>query len=180
MAISEDMNLTPAEWTHERLPEMLWAALIVTALGIEDACRYFRLLLQFVAEHPRTEDLKDLTLSGIAGMEESLRSEFLQHMVGYPEVREALCDLLRYENLPARAEWEIYLEPPGQDLHLLMSAVGSTLWHQSDEATCCRWVRVMGWIVTGSIRFTEQTKETAERIMAYPEGDLQKTQPSVM
>ena len=178
MAMSQDANWAPSFWIHERLPEMLWAALVFTACDQDEAFEYFNSLFAFLVDHAEKDKMGHLTLSGIAGLEEPVQSELLHHMLEYEGAQESLRELLRYDSLPMRSTWAEHLAPP-QDIELLRTAVGNILWHQSEMATACRWVRVMGLIVIGNIQFAPQTKETAELIVNYPNGDLTKARPSI-
>ncbi len=177
MAVADKLPFESTSWLHERLPEMLWPALIFTQCT-EAAFVYFHSLFKFIADHPQKDKMGDLTLTGIAGIEEPLRTELLQQILSIPGAREALRELLRYKSLPMHGIWESHLQPP-QDLEMLMEAVQSVSWHQSESATACRWVRVMGLIAAGRMKFSERTRETAESIVAYPNGDLRKVRPSI-
>src|SRR5205823_10255015 len=61
-------------WMNDRLPEMIWAALLISALGREAALKELREFLRFVWENPDRESLHDCTLTGFANLEDSLRS----------------------------------------------------------------------------------------------------------
>ena len=177
MAMTDRLNFESSSWLHERLPEMLWAALLFTAY--EDAAfAYFNTLFQFIHEHPQKAKLSELTLSGIAETPEPLRTELIQHILCFDEASKALRQLVSYQSLPMREKWAAHLDPP-ENIELLLDAVQRVTWHQSECATACRWVRVMGLIVAGRMRFSHQTSETAERIVRYPDGDLRKARPSI-
>jgi hypothetical protein len=57
-----------------------------------------------------------------------------------------------------------------------MRAVARTLWHQSDEATDCRWARVICDLASGRFHAPE---EFTSKILAYPEGDLRMVRPMI-
>ncbi len=177
MAIADKVPVESSSWLHERMPEMLWAALIFTKCK-DAAFSYFQHLFKFIADHPQKDQLGELTLSGIAEIAEPLRTEFLQYTLRSNAQREALRELLRYESLPIREQWDLYLDPP-QDLQLLLTAVQSVSWHQSESSTACRWVRVMGLIAAGRMCFNHETSETAKLIVTYPDGDLHQARPSI-
>ena len=177
MAMADRVSVESGSWLHERMPEMLWAALIFTKCK-DAAFSYFKHLFQFIADHPQRDQLGELTLSGFAEIAEPLRTEFFEYILRSDAPREALRELLRYESLPIREQWEIYLDPP-QDLELLLTAVQSVSWHQSESSTACRWVRVMGLIAAGRMYFNHRTSETAKLIVNYPDGDLHQARPSI-
>ena len=177
MAMADKLPFESSSWLHERLPEMLWAALLFTAYE-EEAFVYFNSLFRFIAKHPQKAELGELTLSGIAETPEPLRTDLVQHVLRFDESCNALNQLIKYDSLPMREKWEAYLDPP-QNIELLLDAVQRVTWHQSEGATACRWVRLMGLIVAGRMRFTHKTSETAELIATYPDGDLRKARPSI-
>src|ERR1035438_2321057 len=93
------LKMKPASWMNERLPEMLWAALIRVAVPRDRALALFRRFLKFVAEHPEKDKLSDLTLTGFSRLEQSLREEIIKYLVAPPEVAQALATLLWFAGL---------------------------------------------------------------------------------
>jgi len=58
-----------------------------------------------------------------------------------------------------------------------MSATGAHLWHQSQEETDCRWLRIIRFLLTGKLQVP---KDTVEEWCRYPnEGDQRKVRPSI-
>ena len=51
-----------------------------------------------------------------------------------------------------------------------MEAVGSALWHQSQEATDCRWLRLMAVILAGKLQFASHLKKLVDMFSKYPDG----------
>ena len=162
-------------WTNERLPEMIWAGLITTALGRESALHCFREIVQFVHDHEQKEELHDLSISGIAKLDQPLRDELLDFITGLPTVGTELATLLWFENLPARTSWQRSLPHIEPDIRLLMVTTGEMLYHQSPTATDCRWVRVMGLLAAGKLSFAPDLKHIAEELINYP-ADYDKAQ----
>ena len=93
------------------------------------ALEQFRRILNFVGKHPRKSDLHDLTHTGIAKLDESLRSELVGLLAAPPPVNLVMQSLLLFDALPAHEVWKEKLI----GVELLMDAVGSTLWHQSQK-----------------------------------------------
>lgn len=165
-------------WMNDRLPEMLWSTLIIAACDRDHALSLFRRIINFIGKHERREDLFDLTHSGIAKLEPGLRKELIQFIVAPPEASLALAPLRLFGDLPAQEDWNGLLPSIEPDVELLMVAVGNTLWHQSQEATDCRWVRLMGQIAGGRIRFPSDYP--LEELLRYPnEGDQRSVRPSI-
>jgi hypothetical protein len=140
------LNKNLVSWTNDRLPDMVWAALLIAGLGREDALRELREFLRFIFHHPQKESLFDVTLSGFAQLATAIKDEVISFICRHETARRALAPLLLFDSLPARDVWEAKLashEPQGGRL---LEAVRLTLFHQSQEATDCRWVRLMGGI----------------------------------
>jgi len=131
-------------WMNDRLPEMLWSALITASCERARALEHFRRIINFVARHESRYELNDLTHSGIAKLKPTLQNELIHFIVQPPEVANALATLRLFSTLPGAEVWNSALPSIDPDVELLMTAVGNTLWHQSQEATDCRWVRLMG------------------------------------
>src|ERR1700722_2964042 len=62
-------GITLQSWVNDRLPEMLWAALLITALGRERALEKFRKIANFSAQARFKKRVEDPTLSALAGLE---------------------------------------------------------------------------------------------------------------
>ena len=140
-----------SSWINDRLPEMIWAALIRVATGRDYALGQFRRILNFISEHKRVDILSDITLTGFSKMEEQIRNEILSFIIEPPDAAHALATLRLFESLPARETWDRLLPAVAPNVELLMDAVGATLWHQSQEATDCRWIKLMAQVLTGKL-----------------------------
>jgi hypothetical protein len=133
-------------WMNDRLPEMIWAALLISALGRKVALKELRDFLRFVWENPDRESLHDCTLTGFANLEDSLRSAVIAYLCRSDLAKQALAPLLLFETLPARRTWQekLQVETPDSSASMVLAeALRPILFHQSQEATDCRWVRVM-------------------------------------
>lgn len=166
-----------SSWMNDRMPEMLWAVLIRSAVDQDYALGMFRRLLNFIAEHDAKDSLSDITMSGLAKADETVLREVIALMIEPPEAAHALSCLRLFQALPARNVWDNLLPDIPPDVDLLMKAVGSTLWHQSQEATDCRWLRMMAHVVTGRMHMP---REILEEWLGYPNvGDQRKVRPSI-
>ncbi len=175
--ISGTGKIAFSSWMNERFPEMIWAALIREALGQDHALRLFRRFLNFVGDHKNREQLSDITLTSISKLENPFREEVISFIVEPPEAAKPLATLRLFKSLPAYQTWDKLLPNIEPNIELLMSTTGSNLWHQSQEATDCRWLRVMAQVMTGKFHIP---KETAEKWFGYPnEGDQRSVRPSI-
>lgn len=170
-------KVTFSSWSNERLPEMIWAAVIRVVDDQDYAISEFRRVLSFIGGHAEKERLSDISISGIAKLPERLREEFVGFILRSERTASALVVLSLFETLPARETWIKFLPEKAPDVSLLMDAVGFNLPHQSQEATDCRWLRLMAQVVSGKFHVP---REMAEEWFGYPyEGDLQKIRPSI-
>lgn len=166
-AMGEKLQFT--SWMNDRLPEMLWAALIFASMDRRQAFGEFGRIFNFVAEHERKSVLKCLTLSNFADLDVELRKEVIEVITANPTTARALATLLMFEGLPAKSEWEARLPSYDASLPLLMTAVGETLFHQSPGATDCRWVLVMGVAAAGQMSISLSLSDYVERMTTYPD-----------
>ena len=168
---------TTTSWMNDRLPEMLWAALIVAAVSRSCALGQFRRILEFIGKHQEREMFYDLTHSGISKLEKPLRTELIRRIVEPPETSHALRALRHCKALPGWDDWHNELPPGEPSGVLLMDAVGRTLWHQSQESTDCRWMRVMAQVITGRLKILP---DMAEMFFQYPDKvDQRSAEPTI-
>lgn len=170
-------KMTFSSWSNERLPEMLWAAIIRVIDDQDFAISEFRRVISFVAEHELKEQLSELTITAISNLDEPLREEFIQYLLSNPVTASALSVLKLFEQLPAKESWLRYLPDIEPDVDILMIAIGMCLPHQSQEATDCRWLKVMLQVVSGKFH---APREMVEQWINYPyEGDMKSIRPSI-
>lgn len=170
-------KITFSSWSNERLPEMLWAAIIRVIDDQDFAISEFRRVISFVAEHELKEQLSELTITAISNLDEPLREEFIQYLLSNPVTASALSVLKLFEQLPAKESWLRYLPDIEPDVDILMIAIGMCLPHQSQEATDCRWLKVMLQVVSGKFH---APREMVEQWINYPyEGDMKSIRPSI-
>jgi len=91
--------MTPSSWIDERLPEMLWAVLVIGNIERETALNFFRHIADYVSKN---QDCYDVTLTGISKFAEDKRKEFIRTATNWSdEVKTALRPLLLFPDLPA-------------------------------------------------------------------------------
>ena len=162
-------KLQTASWMNDRLPEMLWAALILASTERNKAFDEFERILNFVAGHERKTELNNLSISGIAALEGELRQEVIRFITDNRETAQALSTLTMFESLPSKDDWEANLSGFQPSMALLKSAVGSTLYHQSPASTDCRWLWTMGVAAAGQIRINQGLGAFADTLSNYPD-----------
>lgn len=172
-------------WRDERLPEMLWAALLVTHLPRSEALGVFRELADCIhrlSKAHESDQPYSVTLSSLAKLKPEVLQEILGIIASDNELKQILRPLLLFRELPARDYWQGVLEqtPSAEDWRNLMLAVAKTLDHQSQESTDCRWVRVICIMAAGKLAFPKQLEELAKEFAYYPDyGDMRKVRPSI-
>lgn len=170
-------KVTFSSWSDERLPEMIWAAIIRVIDDQDYAIEEFRRILSFIGEHREKDQLSDISLTGISKFPEALREQFIGFILENKTTASALVVLSLFDNLPARETWVNLLPKEEPDISILMGAVGFNLPHQSQEATDCRWLKLMAQVISGKFHVP---REMAEEWFGYPyEGDLRKIRPSI-
>src|SRR5688572_7697837 len=98
------LNMMISSWINDRLPEMLWAILIVEGFEREEALSIFRKTLKFIEGKT---DLTGITHSDIAKYPIEFRRQFIEQLLNQDvKLKEVLRPLLLFEKLPALREWK--------------------------------------------------------------------------
>ena len=169
-----------SSWINDRLPELLWCSLLVIRLEREVALRIFRHVAKCVEGKFEPNKGIDIGHSGLAELPEELSSKIVGVVCSTPEAREALRPLLLLSDLPLRDQWlrGIALNPLESDWNVLRVGVAHVFDHQSQEATDCRWLRILVMVMSGQMHL--QTGEQVKQILNYPdEGDQRQVRPLI-
>lgn len=179
---SQIKNFKESSWINDRLPEMLWAILLITHMKREDALDMFRTVVDFVHKN---KECFDITQSGIAKMPTSKMADLLKLITLSDETKNVLRPMLLLSDLPAYQMWKKYLPKPvpEEDWNKLADAISKTLWHQSEEATDCRWAKYLCKIIGTNIKFSSSIQDidnTLRGVFEYPNfGDLRHIRPFI-
>ena len=175
--------MATSSWFDERLPEMLWAVLIIGNIERDEALTYFRYIAKYVEGN---QDCSSVTLTDISHLSKEKRKAFIRHFANYSQdINNILRSLLLLPELPCFDDWKEFLpEPkPKEDWQKLSKGVALTFWHQSQEATDCRWIKFLCQIVGGKMKFFSSIKdidETLKGVFEYPNyGDLKHIRPFI-
>lgn len=177
-------NIRNASWKDERLPEMLWAVVLIGNMRREEALAIFREVASFVEGN---SDLYDITHSGIASWSQEKRIEFINLLKSaHPKVQELLQSLVIFVDIPGHDAWETVMGTPTNEANVadyLANGVRVTLDHQSEEATDCRWIKFLCEIHSGKLNFSSSIadiRETLQGVFEYPNyGDLTRIRPFI-
>jgi hypothetical protein len=175
-------EVTLSSWRDERLPEVLWAALIAAQLPRDEYLEIFREISRSCAAL-KTGDWEGLGHSNLVKLE---TEDFLK--LFSPLLNREKLDLLHplrlFKQLPDAGHWgrlvpEWEMEKP-DDYEKVAVAIGLTSWHQSEQATDIRWLRVLSMILGGKMHFPESMRRHADEIIEFPNvGDLREVRPSI-
>ena len=176
---SQIPNIQPNSWMNERLPDMLWAILLVTLLSREDALNLFWLIIEYINNLPEDEKFGDVSHTGLSKLPSEHQNNVLSIITAEQEHKQVLAPLLLLDELPSRETWSKILgsDRATDDWEPLMTAVARTLDHQSQESTDCRWVRLM-CAITGYKLILPP--EVINGLGYYPNyGDLTEVRPTI-
>ena len=175
-----------SSWRNERLPEMLWAILLVTHLPREYVLNIFRQIVKYIQDLPKNDRFHDVTHTGLSKLPPERLNDVLSIIIGGQEQRDVLAPLLLFDELPGREIWEKALGVNSicEDWELLMFSVSKTLWHQTQESTDCRWLKVFCMLVAEKFVIGLEKPEDSERkvkeIYFYPDfGDKGSVEASI-
>jgi len=145
--------------------------------------QFFRHITDYVSKN---QDYYDVTLTGISRFTEDKRIEFIKTATNWSDkVKTVLRPLLLFPDLPALHDWKRFLDDlvVKDDWQKLSIGVSKTFWHQSEEATYCRWIKLLCEIVVGKIKFSstiEGINDTIKGVLEYPNyGDLRHIRPII-
>ncbi|MGK3225728.1 DUF5677 domain-containing protein [Enterobacter soli] len=170
-------KLFHSNWTYDRLPEMIWAIIIRSAYSQELALQHFKKIISFIKNSPLRDQFKDISITSISELDTELREQLVKVITSDTHVAEALSILRLFPSLPAKETWYKYLPTTTPDINLLMLAVGKTLFHQTQEATDCRWLRIMVLVAANKIHIPI---EIIKELLHYPNlGDQRSVRPMI-
>lgn len=178
------LQMSPSSWKDDRMPEMLWAVLLIGNIKREETLDIFRKVADLVSKN---SELSDITHSGIAAWSKEKRIELVTLLKeSHPEAQKILRSLVIFPALPGHSEWKKILGEPeneGVIADFLPKGVSATLWHQSQEATDCRWIKFLCEIHGGKLKFSSSIDgidETLRGVFEYPNyGDLRHVRPFI-
>lgn len=167
-------NLHYSSWINDRLPEMLWACLIVYVFPREDALNTFRKIVSYIQQSDN-EDCKhwDLEHTSLVFLPDEIFSNVIKMITDHPLGYASLRPLLLLESLPNRERWKAILdvEPTIHDWKTIAHAVSCVLDHQSQAATDVRWLKVLFKIKLGKIQFAPDLSQILDCILDYPNNE---------
>lgn len=177
-------NIGFQSWAKERMPEMLWACLVISVFPRLDALSAFRVIAEFGFNYRDKKHDFELSLyqTKLAELPQELITHIVKTVTKHPLGYAALRPLLLFDTLPGRELWEKLLNAKTQnaDWKTLSDAVLKTLDHQSQESTDVRWLRLIFKIALGDMYYPSAMKEKFEELIYYPnKGDMRSVRPFI-
>jgi hypothetical protein len=172
-------NLTLTSWLNDRLPEMIWMALLLERLPRRRVLDHVRGVGVKLLLRGETVPGFDGALSAIATVDEAQARLFLGDLFVEPVVRRALLPLLVLRDLPGRERWTEYLveEPPDDSLTRFARSILLCDAHKSEGGTDVTWARYMLAVSSGT---KPPHPENPTELLNYPnEGDLASVRPMI-
>ena len=181
-----NFDMTYASWKDDRLPEKLWAVLLVTHLPRENALNVFRRVAKYIEDLPEDDKFDDVTHTALSKLPSERLDDVLAIITHQQEQSEVLASLLLLDELPGREAWEkaLNIESFSEDWTPLMESVGQTLWHQEQASTDCRWLTVLCQMMAGKMKCAfenfEESRQWVNEILYYPNyGNPSKVRSSI-
>jgi len=174
-------NMAPTSWLDDALPESLWSVLLVDSLEREYALDVFRRVAHAIDDKEFALPDGVITHSSLAREPESALMPFVRHLVKDKALAEALFPMTVLRDLPGHDIWAEHLVGAGDPAEAwprLGSAVLTSFDHQSQEATDCRWMKVLALLVSDKLRLPSE--DHVLEILEYPNrGDMRKVRPTI-
>lgn len=187
-------------WRDHHAPEMLWAFLVAEVFGRDEYLGCFRAIASWSKANLHSEPTSEVIEAApavevafqqpdvipdhtrLASIPVHKLREFVAIITRHPLGYGALRPLLLFENLPGRAAWKevIGVEPQDSDAETVIRASIAMLDHQSEKSTDVRWLKVVSFLITGTLRYGENVADTMENIYRFPSrGDMRQVRPSI-
>lgn len=164
-------GLTTQSWYNERLPEMLWAALLIATMPRNQYITHLSLTAKAAMQFRDNPDVYPQHSAGAHLSAEQFNALF-GHLLTDDQARQALSPLLLLEKLPDRAHWSLHLDTPAENDGWLSiaNAVANSAERRGRPAIDIRWLRVMFLGLQHRMVIPKgKGEEIVEMLCAYPE-----------
>jgi len=167
-----------SSWKDERLPNLLWAALVAAHFPRDRVLNLFREITNIGFKLGRDKAPPLITHSALGRVPFEIAALVLDPVLQTQDTRMCLRALRLLSALPDAQYWEkLVTEPEEDDWAVLAKAVGALFDHQSQLATDVRWLKVAYALAIGQMVVPP---EFVEQIGRHPNhGDQRHVRPSV-
>jgi hypothetical protein len=173
-------NVELASWSNDRLPDLLWAALLTQFKSRDDYLAIFRAVSDNAQEVRETKAF--VTHSELARLPPEEFELLMGPVLEDEQAKLTLAPLLLLEHLPDRRHWSKYLSTPEpvEAWDQLARAVLETFPHQSEAATDMRWLKVRFILIQGRLHLPEKMRERVMEVLTFPaRGDMRSVRPFI-
>lgn len=174
-------NMKMVSWGNDRLPKYLWVALILTQMDRQAAISKIKYILKTMSEFPKEIIPNDISIISISKMPDDKLENFVLELSSRFGLKKILTPILMFDSLPKKNIWQKYIEPINdkeRNQEIIENAILKTYFHQSQEATDCRWARYLYKVLIGKMKFPDIEYEKA--ILDYPNfGDMREIRPFI-
>ncbi len=175
-------GVTLSSWRDERLPELLWAAILTASLERDEYLKLFREISER-CDGLESDAWQGLGHTNLAKVTDSDFDRLIQPIVDR-NLLPSLHALCLFEGLPDSHHWARHIngwrDRSDHDYEVVAEAISLTSWHQSEAATDIRWLRVLSMVLGGKMHFADTMRRQAEEILGFPNvGDMRSVRPSI-
>lgn len=137
-------RVTTQSWQDDRLPEMLWAALLVVSLPRHDSIMHLSAVAKAAMKFRDRPEVYPQHTSA-ARISATEFDEVFADVLAKPQVRKILSPLLLLDELPDRNHWKSHLPEPESEngWAALAAAVAQCMDRRARQAIDIRCLRVM-------------------------------------
>lgn len=175
-------NMELTSWRDDRLPEVLWAALLSAQMDQPEYLEVFRTIASSASEN-RDIDCSGMSHSKFASYTDDQFDRLFAPIINDATLTALLQPLRLFEELPDSSHWNRHIPEFTNEEKmwgLVDKAVANNTWHQSQIATDVSWMIVVCMIASGKMNFPETMNEQYREIMEYPNhGDMREVRPSI-
>ena len=173
-------NVNLQSWINDRLPDVIWAALLTDLQPRESYLNIFRELSNQADRFSDSTAYPTHTV--LAGLSNPEFDELMAPVLANEHAKVKLRALRLFDTLPDKHHWSRVLSPPDANVAWdeVARSVLNTLSHQSEAATDIRWLKVRFMILQGRMKFPEKLVSMVQEILEYPSvGNLRSVRPSI-
>jgi hypothetical protein len=171
-----------SSWIDERLPDVLWQAIVRSAVPQEQALAIFRKVASSFS-YDKTDSAPFPTHSLLSTLTDEQFDLSLAPVLEDATLIRHLGALLLFESLPDRHHWLRHTKQSDSSFETLARSVTTCFDHQSQEATDIRWFTILCILRKGRITFglgEERNAEKLRELLEYPDyGDQHFVRPSI-
>lgn len=176
-------KLQTTSWFDQALPNILWAAIVITTLERDVGLEIFRQVVRSAIDSVVRRKELFVTHNYLAIATADEFDAMMQPVLNSAMLKDVMPALLSIEWLPDRGHWARHYEPIDDYIayNILMEAIGRTHEHQSQSATDIRWLKIMSLIfVQERMVFGPAFEERLKEFSDYPNrGDMRAVRPSI-